>query len=90
MKIDEALEGMKKELQEKEEEMNKKINDAILKERKNLNTRQKMDIENLRKQHQKEIDVICQSIARNSHMTFFRQFIKLLLIALLIAHVLSH
>jgi molecular chaperone GrpE (heat shock protein) len=48
---------MKKEFQEKEEETNKKINEAVLKERKNLNTRQKMEIENIRKQHQKEIDV---------------------------------
>ncbi len=58
MKINEALEGIKKELHEKEEEINKKIDEAIMKERKNLNARQKMDIENLRKQHQKEIDVI--------------------------------
>jgi hypothetical protein len=57
MKINEALEGIKKELHEKEEEINKKIDEAIMKERKNLNARQKMDIENLRKQHQKEIDV---------------------------------
>jgi hypothetical protein len=54
---------MKKELQEKEEEMNKKINEAILKERKNLTERQKMDIENLQKQHQKEIDVIHKTFA---------------------------
>jgi hypothetical protein len=49
---------MKKELQEKEDETNKKINEALIKERKSLNVRQKMEIENLRKQHQKEIDVI--------------------------------
>ena len=49
---------MKKELKEKDEEINKKINEAIIKERKNFNARQKMEIENLRKQHQKEIDVI--------------------------------
>ena len=48
---------MKKEFQEKEEETNKRINEAVLKERKSLNTRQKMEIENIRKQHQKEIDV---------------------------------
>jgi len=49
---------MKKELQDKEEEMNKRINEAIIKERKNLNARQKMELDNLQKQHQKEIDVI--------------------------------
>jgi molecular chaperone GrpE (heat shock protein) len=38
--------------------MKKRINDAIIKERKNLTTRQKMEVENLRKQHQKEIEVI--------------------------------
>lgn len=38
--------------------MNKRINDAIIKERKNLTSRQKMEIENLKKQHQKEVDVI--------------------------------
>jgi len=82
---------MKKELQAKEEEMNKKINDAIIKERKNLIARQKMDIENLRKQQQKEIDVIHQFIQKLSNLFFIlRQFIKLLLIQLLIDHVLNH
>jgi len=38
--------------------MKKRINDAIIKERKNLTTRQKMEVENLRKQHQKEIEVM--------------------------------
>lgn len=33
------------------------MNDAILKERKNLLARQKIEIDNLRKQHQKEVDV---------------------------------
>ena len=48
---------MKEELPEKKEEINKKINDAVMKERKNMNERQKIEIENIRKQHQKEIDV---------------------------------
>jgi hypothetical protein len=83
---------MKKELQAKEEEMNKKINDAIIKERKNLSARQKMDIENLRKQQQKEIDVIIHQFIQKLSNLFFilRQFIKLLLIQLLIDHVLNH
>lgn len=58
IKINETLETMKKELQDKEEEINKKINDAIIKERKSISARQKMETENLKKQHQKEIDVI--------------------------------
>ena len=36
---------MKKQFHEKEEELNKKMNDAIIKERKNLNARQKMEID---------------------------------------------
>lgn len=48
---------MKKQLQEKEEEMNKKINDIVTKERKNLVARQKMEIDNMRKQNQKELEV---------------------------------
>jgi hypothetical protein len=49
---------MKKELPEKEEEINKKINDALMKERKHINERQKNQIEKIRKQHRKEIAVI--------------------------------
>ena len=41
----------------KDEEMNRKLNDAIIKERKNFAARQKIELENLRKQQQKEIDV---------------------------------
>ncbi|CAF3097264.1 unnamed protein product [Rotaria sp. Silwood2] len=63
IKIDEALEDIKKEFRQKEEEMNQKINEAVIKERKNLNARQKMEIENLRKQHQKEIDTIHKTFA---------------------------
>ena len=48
---------MTKEFEEKEEEMKKKLNEAILKERKAFAGRQKMETENLRKQHEKEIDV---------------------------------
>ena len=56
-KINEVLETMKKEMIEKEEEVNKRLNEAITKERRSLNARQKMEVENLRKQHQKEIEV---------------------------------
>ncbi|CAF0979938.1 unnamed protein product [Rotaria sordida] len=63
IKINEALEEMKKEFREKEEQMNQKINEAVIKERKNLNARQKMEIENLRKQHQKETDAIHATFA---------------------------
>ncbi|CAF1132072.1 unnamed protein product [Rotaria sp. Silwood1] len=63
IKINEGLEEMKKEFRTKENEMNQKINEAIIKERKNLSARQKMEIENLRKQHQKEIDTIHKTFA---------------------------
>ncbi|CAF2218958.1 unnamed protein product [Rotaria magnacalcarata] len=62
-KIDESLGEMKKELRKKEEEMNAKINDTIVKERKSIGARQKMEIENIRKQHQKEIDTIHKTFA---------------------------
>lgn len=81
---------MKKELQLKDEEMKKRVNDAVIKERKNLTTRQKMEIENLRKQHQKEIDVIKNFIPKIFINPFFRQFKKLLQIQLMIDHVLNH
>ena len=58
VKINEVLEATKKELQEKEEEIHQRINEAIMKERKSVNVRQKMEVENLRKQHQKEIQVM--------------------------------
>jgi hypothetical protein len=48
---------MKEELSVKDEQLNKKINDALMKERKHINVRQKIEIENIRKQHKKEIDV---------------------------------
>lgn len=56
--MNEILETTKKEMIEKEEEINKRLNEAIAKERKSLNARQRMEMENLRKQHQKEIEVI--------------------------------
>lgn len=56
-KLEEKLESMRKEFEKKEEELNAKFNENILKERKNLLAKQKMEIENLRKQHQKEVDV---------------------------------
>jgi len=62
---------MKKELQEKEEEMNKKMNEAIIKERKTLTARQKMEMENLRKQQLKEIDVIYKFILKIIRIVFF-------------------
>lgn len=58
VKMNEILETTKKEMIEKEEEINKRLNEAIAKERKSLNARQRMEMENLRKQHQKEIEVI--------------------------------
>jgi hypothetical protein len=57
MKVNEALLAMKKELPQKEEQINIRINEAIMKERKNLQLRQKIEIENIRKQHRKEIQV---------------------------------
>jgi hypothetical protein len=56
---------MKKELEAKDEDINKRINEAVVKERKSLSARQKMDLENVRKQHQKEIDVIYKSIKKD-------------------------
>jgi hypothetical protein len=91
IKINEALEGMKKELETKEEEINKRINEAVLKERKNFNARQKMDLDNLRKQHQKEIDVILEIyMTEMIRIICFRRFIKRLLIQRLIEHGLNH
>ena len=55
--MDEALAVIQRELPKKEEETNTKINEAIMKERKTMNRRQRTEIENLRKQHQKEIEV---------------------------------
>jgi hypothetical protein len=43
--------------------MNKRINEVILKERKSLTAKQKIDIENLQKQHQRELDVIHKTFA---------------------------
>jgi hypothetical protein len=57
MKVNEALLAMKKELPQKEEQINIRINEAIMKERKNLQLRQKIEIENIRKQQRKEIQV---------------------------------
>ena len=53
---------MKKELEAKDDDINKRINEAVVKERKSQSARQKMDLENLRKQHQKEVEVIFKSI----------------------------
>jgi hypothetical protein len=39
------------------EKIKKQIKDAVMKERKHMNERQKIEIENLRKQHEKEIAV---------------------------------
>jgi len=75
--------------------MKKRINDAIIKERKNLTTRQKMEVENLRKQHQKEIEVMKNFILKIfikylSLLFFVRHFRKRFQILLLIEHVLNH
>jgi hypothetical protein len=40
------------------------MNETILKERKNLTAQQKIDIDNLRKEHHKEIDVIQKFIQK--------------------------
>ncbi|CAF1156877.1 unnamed protein product [Adineta ricciae] len=66
-KINEAIEGLKKELKSKDEQMNKRINDAIMKERKNFTSRQKMEIENLKKQHKKEVDAIQQTFTDSAY-----------------------
>ncbi|CAF1315038.1 unnamed protein product [Adineta steineri] len=66
-KINEAIEGVKKELKAKEDEMAKKINDAVMKERKSLALKQKMEIENLKKQHQKEIDIAHKSFSDSAY-----------------------
>ncbi|CAF4318846.1 unnamed protein product, partial [Adineta steineri] len=57
----------KKELKAKEDEMAKKINDAVMKERKSLALKQKMEIENLKKQHQKEIDIAHKSFSDSAY-----------------------
>ena len=61
--IDQALENMRKEFRDKEEGMKKKFNESIAKERKHLSGRQTMELDQLRKQHEKEIDVS----ARDDH-----------------------
>lgn len=57
-KVQEERDKIRKEFEIKEEEMNNKISESILRERKTLVGKQKLEIENLRKQHEKEIDVI--------------------------------
>jgi len=52
--------------------MKKRVNDAVIKERKNLTTRQKMEVENLRKQHQREIEVM-----KNFILKIFMKYLSL-------------
>jgi F0F1-type ATP synthase assembly protein I len=86
IKINEALEPMK---QEKEEEIKKRINDALIKERKQLNDRQKIEIENIRKQYQKEaaVNITILGIYFMLKLSFCRLFKNLFLIQLLIENV---
>ena len=62
MNIDQALENMKKEFKHKEEDTKRKFNDSIAKERKHLGGRQAMEMDQLRKQHETEIDVGSTSV----------------------------
>ena len=55
--MEEASDKFRKALEDKEAEMKSKLNDAIAKEKKILIAKQKMEIENLRQQHEKEIEV---------------------------------
>lgn len=48
---------MKQKIPETEEAINKKINDAVMKERKHMNDRQKIEIEKIKRQYEKEINV---------------------------------
>lgn len=75
--------------QEKEEEIKKRINDALIKERKQLNDRQKIEIENIRKQYQKEaaVNITILGIYFMLKLSFCRQFKNLFLIQLLIENV---
>ncbi len=75
--------------QEKEEEIKKRINDALIKERKQLNDRQKIEIENIRKQYQKEaaVNITILGIYFMLKLSFCRLFKNLFLIQLLIENV---
>ncbi len=86
IKINEALEAMK---QEKEEEIKKRINDALIKERKHLNDKQKIEIENIRKQYQKEtvVNITILGMYFMLKLSFCRLFKNLFLIQLLIENV---
>ena len=79
-RISEHVQKIRKESEEKEEEMKRKVNDSILKERKNLLAKHKMDLENVRKQHQQEIDVffILNRIRCLFDPLLFRRFTRIL------------
>lgn len=58
MKINESLATMREKPSERDEqEINRRIDDALMKERKLINEKQKTEIENIRKHYQNEITV---------------------------------
>ncbi|CAF0839896.1 unnamed protein product [Didymodactylos carnosus] len=67
LKSEELMKKMRDQMNIKEEQLNRKINDQIMKERKNIAARQKMEIENIRKQHQKEVETIHKTFADTAY-----------------------
>ncbi|CAF4459301.1 unnamed protein product [Rotaria sp. Silwood2] len=69
IKLAEVLRTMKKELPNKEEEIEKRIHEAIINERKNISLRQQKEIEKIQKQHKKEIEktIANKTVDREHH-----------------------
>ncbi|CAF1428043.1 unnamed protein product [Rotaria magnacalcarata] len=63
VKLSEALLAMKNERPKKEEDINKRINEAIFNERKNIHLRHLEEIEKIQKQHQNEIETLKKAVA---------------------------
>ncbi|CAF1031729.1 unnamed protein product [Rotaria sordida] len=63
IRLSEVLRTMKKEVPKKEEEINRRIHEAIMNERKNIILRQQKETEKIRKQHQKEVTTLQKTIA---------------------------
>ncbi|CAF3749536.1 unnamed protein product [Rotaria socialis] len=63
VKLSEALLAMKNERPKKEEDINKRINEAIFNERNNIHLRHSKEIEKIQKQHQNEIETLKKAVA---------------------------
>ncbi|CAF0989208.1 unnamed protein product [Rotaria sp. Silwood1] len=63
MKLPEVLRTMKKEQPKKKEDIDRKIHEAVMNERKNISFRQQNEIEEIQKQHKKEIETLQKTVA---------------------------